>query len=349
VIVADHAPTGSGISLGGGDIRMDWKLRHQGAFIAARSACRLESPLQIVIALIVAIVGIATLWLLAGPNEAWSEILAKGGATAAVLLIFPLVYLWNLLRIGPFVRRNAAVALIIAGSLFSIAGIVILVIGVLQIKAPASENLQIRDLQTQLTAFQSQLAAISHTQVPSIQTIENPAATLRRPYNGSSKSIFDDNLTELAQIINGRGLEAVKMADHFLPSIAYAMPMGFAAQRYEPLKSDPQKVLAILADIRTTIWGNMLRKYRDQALDLNDILQNEQPIINFENRIRETIRYFDSFKIIYEKGDEQISSNAAVLFSTLREPALKDAVTFNEWIEECNHRIELKRKALYEK
>lgn len=173
----------------------------------------------------------------------------------------------------------------------------------------------------------------------------DPAMTLRRPYIGRSRELFDENLSTISRILNGRGLEAVKITDGFLPKFG-PHPIEFRPQQYEPFKSEPQKASAILNEIRTTIWGNILREHRDQAADLTDVLQSQQPIMDFENSLNRIIQYFGSFRAIYERNDQGSSENAANLFSLLREPTLKDATAFNSWIEECNRRIEAKRKAL---
>ena len=59
-----------------------------------------------------------------------------------------------------------------------------------------------------------------------------------------------------------------------------------------------------------------------------------------------TSRFFDALNKVFEKGDGEDSNNAAFLFSTLQEPTLKDVAAFHDWIEECNRRIDAKRKAL---
>jgi hypothetical protein len=170
---------------------------------------------------------------------------------------------------------------------------------------------------------------------------------LRRQYIGESKQLFDANLTKLTRLLNGKGFEAVKIADRFLPAFADASyVVGFQSRRYEQFKTAPQEAKAILDEINEAIWGKILRENRDQLADLNDVLQNGDSLTKFKKRMEQTVRYFDSFRIIYEKGDEQTSSNAAVLFATLQEPTQKDVAAFNEWIEDCNRRIEAKRKAL---
>ena len=191
-------------------------------------------------------------------------------------------------------------------------------------------------------------AAKAQPDPPSIvvQAPGNPTAILRRSYIGQSKILFDENLTKLSRLLNGRGVDAVRIADRFLPRFSYVNVNGFTEQQYEPFKSNPQQAIAILDEIYETIWGTILRENRDQIDDLNDVIQTGDPLTGFQSRMKQTIRYFDSFRIIYEKGDQQTNNNAAVIFSVLQEPTLKDVSSFNDWIEGCNRRIELKRKAL---
>ena len=92
---------------------MDRMPRHWEALRAARASCRLESPGQLVITIIAAVSGIAVIWVGAGSNEAWGEILAKAGSTLAILLIFPAVYFSKLFDLGPRTQRKARVLQII--------------------------------------------------------------------------------------------------------------------------------------------------------------------------------------------------------------------------------------------
>jgi hypothetical protein len=81
---------------------MDWKLRHADALREARQICRLDSGPHAMITIIVTILAVTFVWLASGPNEAWSEVIVKTGATAALLLIFPIVYLWKLGGVDKF-------------------------------------------------------------------------------------------------------------------------------------------------------------------------------------------------------------------------------------------------------
>jgi hypothetical protein len=178
------------------------------------------------------------------------------------------------------------------------------------------------------------------------QTPINPAATLRRKYFGDSKQLFDSNLTKLTRILNGKGIEAVRTADLFLPRFKLGPALGFTPGIYEPFKTAPEQAAAASSEIYEEIWGKMLRENRDQIADLNDVIQSGDALTKFKTRMAQTVGYFNSFRIIYEKGDSETNNSAALLFSTLHEPTLKDAEAFHEWIEECNRRIEAKRRAL---
>lgn len=172
-------------------------------------------------------------------------------------------------------------------------------------------------------------------------------ATLRRNYFGDSRERFDRNLSQLTAILNGKGREAVKTADRFLPAFAdVSAAAGFQISRYQVFKSNPQKVISLLDEIYETVWGKILNENPDQMPDLNDVLQDGASLTKFRNAAQNTVRYYDSFRIIYEGSNEQISSNAALLFSTLHEPVKRDAAAFNEWIDGCNDRINAKRRAL---
>ena len=124
------------------NIWMEWTERHREAIKSARHACGYDNPVRFVTQIIVVIFGIASFWLFGGPNDAWSEILVKSGATIALILILPIVYLWNLLRIGPVIRRNSALLLIIVGSLLAVAGAVVFSVGVMQFRPADPQALQ---------------------------------------------------------------------------------------------------------------------------------------------------------------------------------------------------------------
>jgi hypothetical protein len=52
------------------------------------------------IAIVAAIVGITLIWLTAGGNIATSELLIRLSSAAAIILIFPLFYVWKIFRIS---------------------------------------------------------------------------------------------------------------------------------------------------------------------------------------------------------------------------------------------------------
>jgi hypothetical protein len=150
------------------------------------------------------------------------------------------------------------------------------------------------------------VSTVLEKRAPASINKEPATIELRRKYIGQSKVLFDENLTQLSRILNGRGSEAVRLADKFLPLFT----PGFASKmldRYEPFNSNPQSVLKIMDEIHESIWGKLLRENRDQVPDLNDILADGSPIAVMQNRMRKTIQYFNAFKIVIEKGDEDVN------------------------------------------
>jgi hypothetical protein len=119
---------------------MDWTSRHQEAVRDARHICRLDSWGQAMIVIIVALAGIAVVWVGAGTNEAWSELLVRAGATAAILLIFPVVYLWQLLRAGPWVQKQRRMLTVAAGVVIVLAGLGVIALGLTSKAAPVAGN-----------------------------------------------------------------------------------------------------------------------------------------------------------------------------------------------------------------
>jgi hypothetical protein len=58
------------------------------------------------------------------------------------------------------------------------------------------------------------------------------------------------------------------------------------------------------------------------------------------------VRHFEYFKNIYEKDDERSAIYASALFALLKDPTMKSAQRFNDWISRCNERINAKRERL---
>lgn len=195
-------------------------------------------------------------------------------------------------------------------------------------------------------------APIAASEIVLTPPLASPSATsqefagLRRKYIGQSKILFDETLTNLSRLINGKGAEAVRIADRFLPAFAYQPMSSIQVSRYQNFKDNPQEAKTRVHEIYEALWGKMLRENRDQLADLNDVIQNGQVLTDFTNRMDQVIRYHDSFRQIYETGDVQTARNAALLFSILQEPTQRDVSALNDWIEGCNRRIEAKRKAL---
>lgn len=108
---------------------MAWTGRHPEAFLAARKLCHLDSGAAVVTAVVIAIVAISGLWFAAGPTEAWSQTIGKVAATAAILLVFPGVYLWYLFDANSFIRRRATMLLVTVGLALLVVGTVVFSVG----------------------------------------------------------------------------------------------------------------------------------------------------------------------------------------------------------------------------
>jgi hypothetical protein len=133
-------------------------------------------------------------------------------------------------------------------------------------------------------------------------------ATLRRGYFGESKDRFDRNLGVLIAVLNSKGLDALKIAGGLSQNFAFLPAIGFVSQRYEPFKNGtPQKVTDLLNEIHEVVWGKMLKENPDQLSDLSDVIQNEVALNQLKQRMSDITQQFNSFRFIYEKGDEQIS------------------------------------------
>jgi hypothetical protein len=332
--------------------------KHAKAWAKARQVCQIESVGQIVTKAVVAAIAVFVLWYTAGPNEAYSEIALKAGAVLAIIFILPTVYVWSFFDLTSRFKRNSVVSLLLIGSLLAIVGVGIAAAALLQVRQSSPNNQQVKDLQDQLTAIQGQLSTLADKPAPTpplpapARSAEDPASTLRRSYIGNSKIVFDENLTKLSRLLNGRGLEAVKIADRFLPSFDFINIVGFQPEKYEAFKANPSRAIETISEVQAAL-DKLLREEREQAEDLKDILANEQPMLTFKSRMEQTVRYYDSFRIIYEgaassgsQNWQNVQSNAALLFGTLKESTLKDVAAFNEWIDSCNRRIAMKRKAL---
>jgi hypothetical protein len=89
-------------------VRSYWKRVHLRAWKEARQALWLESSERAVIIVVLSALVIALIWLIGGKEEAISELIAKGSATAAILLAFPIVYWWKFFRVPPIHEKEAA-------------------------------------------------------------------------------------------------------------------------------------------------------------------------------------------------------------------------------------------------
>jgi hypothetical protein len=166
---------------------------------------------QAVIVVIVAITCISVIWFGAGANEAWSEILAKAGSTLGILLIFPIIYFWNLFRLGTLARKKAHLLQIIGLSGVIIFAVVALVGVVSQrqslamapteandASSPSEVTLSVPKLGTQIAKEDFQRAinnlSLLVKQVDEIVKISAPIAgnrpLVREDLNGASEPLL---------------------------------------------------------------------------------------------------------------------------------------------------------------
>jgi hypothetical protein len=71
-----------------------WRAVHHRAVKAARDALPLESTERVVIAFVVCLAYLAFVWVVIN-DQLWAEIIFKFLGSAAIILIFPLVYVWK--------------------------------------------------------------------------------------------------------------------------------------------------------------------------------------------------------------------------------------------------------------
>ena len=101
---------------------MDWGSRHAEAARDARHLCKLESPVQVIIAVMVTLATLFFIWNVGGQNDAATELTTRIGTSLGILLIFPFVYLWKLFRVGWWIERRASMLMIFFGALVAIGG-----------------------------------------------------------------------------------------------------------------------------------------------------------------------------------------------------------------------------------
>jgi hypothetical protein len=104
------------------EIRMDWRSRHAEAARDARHLCKLESPVQVIIAVMMTLATLFFIWNVGGQNDAATELTTRIGTSLGILLIFPFVYLWKLFRVGWWIERRASMLMIFFGALVAIGG-----------------------------------------------------------------------------------------------------------------------------------------------------------------------------------------------------------------------------------
>jgi hypothetical protein len=95
-----------------------WRERHSQAFRDTRHALLVETGERLVITIVLAILAIGLLWLAGGHEMAMSEVILRAATTAAILLVFPIVYTWKVVSLsstGEWVRRRLNLWLVTAG------------------------------------------------------------------------------------------------------------------------------------------------------------------------------------------------------------------------------------------
>jgi hypothetical protein len=85
-----------------------WREAAGRALDETRHAFRLESTERVVVAIAIAAIGLAALWLFAGQHDALGALLGKALVTGAVVLLFPLVYIWKLVTVPARMAAEAA-------------------------------------------------------------------------------------------------------------------------------------------------------------------------------------------------------------------------------------------------
>lgn len=75
-----------------------WRKVSARAFCETRVALRLETTERVLITCLVAIIGIGLIWLVDGGDQALVVFYGKCAATVAVLLMFPFIWIWKVVR-----------------------------------------------------------------------------------------------------------------------------------------------------------------------------------------------------------------------------------------------------------
>jgi hypothetical protein len=76
--------------------RQYWRIAHSRAVRDARNALWIETRERFIIALLLAIIALALIWLLGGREIAGHELIVQIALTVAVIVAFPFVYCWKL-------------------------------------------------------------------------------------------------------------------------------------------------------------------------------------------------------------------------------------------------------------
>ena len=84
-----------------------WRAVHRGAFKDARTALWIETRERVGLALLLAIVALAIMWVLGGREIAGHELIVQIAVTTAVIAAFPFVYCWKFVTAPAKMRAEA--------------------------------------------------------------------------------------------------------------------------------------------------------------------------------------------------------------------------------------------------
>jgi hypothetical protein len=176
------------------------------------------------------------------------------------------------------------------------------------------------------------------------QPATNPQSA-KRTYLGKEKERIDEDITAISTLLNSKGLQAVSNANRV--ANFFAMPSIFEGAKMDGLIDNVKTISPTLGEIYSAIWEKMLVEHRINSLDLEDVLQSKEPLVNLQTASNRFASGFEQFKAIYvNNGNPEMRQAALMLFVQLKEPLLKSTQEFNQWITDCNSRIEAKRAAL---
>jgi hypothetical protein len=104
---------------------MDWRLAHRRAFSDARHALRIETGERLVIALIIGVAYVVSVWWLLGQEVGEKQLLLKLIAVVVPAGIFPAVYLWKFAEKAHLNLYLLIAAILLVGAAIAFAGYLI--------------------------------------------------------------------------------------------------------------------------------------------------------------------------------------------------------------------------------